>query len=82
MSKDLSNKFTYAGPKPFAVKESMEPQEVEGTKFSSTINLFHWYHQKQGNYSENDKHNWTPELRKVLNFDQMQALQVDNGKYI
>ena len=23
--------------------------------------------------------NWTPELRRALNFDQTQALQVDNG---
>ena len=37
---------------------------------------------KQGNYSENDRQNWTPELRKALNFDQMQALQVDNGKLL
>ena len=34
----------------------------------------------QGNYSEGDRQNWTPELKKVLNFDQTQALQVDNGK--
>ena len=33
----------------------------------------------QGNYSEHDKTNWTPELRRALNFDQMQALQIDNG---
>ena len=34
----------------------------------------------QGNYSEHDKQNWTPELRRLLNFDQTQALQVDNGE--
>ena len=44
--------------------------------------VHNWYHQiKQGNYSENDRQNWTPELRKALNFDQMQALQVDNGNW-
>ena len=33
----------------------------------------------QGNFSENDRAHWTPQLRKALNFDQTQALQVDNG---
>ena len=34
----------------------------------------------QGKYSENDTANWTPELRKTLNYDQTQARQVDNGE--
>ena len=33
----------------------------------------------QGNFSEGDRQNWTPELKRSLNFDQTQALQVDNG---
>ena len=33
----------------------------------------------QGNYSEYDRVNWTHELKQALNYDQMQALQVDNG---
>ena len=37
---------------------------------------------KQGDYSENDRQNWSPELRKALNYDPMPALQVDNGKLI
>ena len=35
----------------------------------------------QGNYSEHDKVNWNTELRKTLNFDQTQALQIDNGVF-
>ena len=35
----------------------------------------------QGNFSEHDTRHWTPELRKALNFDQMQALKTDNGMY-
>ena len=27
-----------------------------------------------------DRTNWTPELKRLLNFDQSQALQVDNGE--
>ena len=34
----------------------------------------------QGNYSENDESHWTPELRRALNYDRTQALQVDNGR--
>ena len=34
----------------------------------------------QGKYSENDTTNWTPELRRALNYDQTQARQVDNGE--
>ena len=36
----------------------------------------------KGNYSEFDRTNWTPELKKALNYDQMQALQVDNGNNV
>ena len=34
----------------------------------------------QGNYSELDTENWTPDLQKALNFDRKSAIQVDNGK--
>ena len=38
-----------------------------------------WHHQRwKGNFSEKDDH-WTPELKKALQFDQMQALRDDNG---
>ena len=33
----------------------------------------------QGNYSEKDQRNWTPELKKALHFDQTRAMQSDNG---
>ena len=36
----------------------------------------------KGNYSEYDKTNWTPELKKALKYDQMQALQNDNGNNV
>ncbi|KAJ3279028.1 ATP-dependent RNA helicase dbp2, partial [Borealophlyctis nickersoniae] len=29
-----------------------------------------------------DKTNWTPELRRILNYDQLGALQLDNGELI
>jgi calpain-7 len=39
-----------------------------------------WHHQRwKGNFSEQDD-NWTPELKKALHFDQMQALRDDNGE--
>lgn len=34
----------------------------------------------QGNFSEKDPENWTPELQKALNFDLKSAIRVDNGK--
>jgi calpain-7 len=40
-----------------------------------------WHHQRwKGNFSEQDD-NWTPELKKALHFDQMQALRDDNGVF-
>ena len=33
----------------------------------------------QGNFSESDRSNWTPELKRILNFDQTRAMSVDNG---
>lgn len=34
----------------------------------------------QGNFSESDRSNWTPELKRILNFDQTRAMSVDNGQ--
>ena len=40
-----------------------------------------WSHLRwRGNFSENDEDNWTPELRKALNYDPKSAQMVDNGR--
>ena len=36
----------------------------------------------QGNFSEHDNTNWTPELRRALNFNQNKSLQIDSGNYL
>lgn len=33
----------------------------------------------KGNFSAHDATNWTPDLKRELNYDPMQAQQVDNG---
>jgi calpain-7 len=41
-----------------------------------------WTHQRwKGNYSEHDTTNWTPEMRKALNYDQLKAIELDNGVF-
>ncbi|XP_062509577.1 calpain-7-like [Corticium candelabrum] len=41
-----------------------------------------WTHQRwKGNYSEHDSTNWTPEMRKALNYDQLKAIELDNGVF-
>ena len=53
--------------------------EAKGIKLLQLKNP--WSHKRwKGNFSETDSVNWTPELRRLLNFDQTKALQVDNGE--
>lgn len=41
-----------------------------------------WSHLRwKGNYSERDKHHWTPDMRKALNFDPTSAQTFDNGVF-
>lgn len=41
-----------------------------------------WSHLRwKGRYSEVDLENWTPQLRKELNYDPAKAQQLDNGVF-
>jgi hypothetical protein len=42
-----------------------------------------WNHLRwKGNFCENDTVNWTPEMKKALNYDPKSAQQFDNGNNI
>jgi calpain-7 len=54
--------------------------EVKGIRLLQLKNP--WSHRRwKGKFSETDQQNWTPELRRLLNYNQTQALQVDNGVF-
>ena len=56
----------------------MKVRDVGGVKLLQLKNP--WARKRwKGAYSANDAQRWTPELRKQLQYDQMGALQQDNG---
>lgn len=41
-----------------------------------------WSHKRwKGNFSADDRQNWTADLKRALNYDQLKAMQVDNGVF-
>ena len=56
----------------------LDVRDVRGLRLLQVKNP--WAHKRwTGAYSHLDQKNWTPELRKELNFDQLSAIQNDNG---
>ena len=42
-----------------------------------------WSHKRwKGNFAADDKTNWTPDLKRALGFDQLEAMQVVNSRLI
>ena len=56
----------------------LDVREVEGKRLLQVKNP--WSHRRwKGAFSPQDKVNWTPSLRAALQYDQVAALQYDNG---
>jgi len=60
----------------------LQTKEVkEGSRLYRFLQLKNpWSHTSwKGKFSDHDTQNWTPHLRRVMNFDQMSAMMIDNG---
>lgn len=56
----------------------LDMRDVNGVQLVQMKNP--WSHLRwKGNYSEKDLNNWTEELKTKLNYDPLQAEEVDNG---
>ncbi|XP_074844402.1 calpain-7 isoform X3 [Carettochelys insculpta] len=75
MSEEEGEKWGLVPTHAYAV---LDIREYKGLRFLQLKNP--WSHLRwKGRYSENDMTNWTPELKKYLNFDPRTAQKIDNG---
>ena len=69
-----------AGLVPTHAYAMLDIREVKGRRLFMLKNP--WNHLRwKGNFCENDTVNWTPEMKKALNYDPKSAQQFDNGVF-
>lgn len=75
LSEDEVEKFGVVPTHGYAVLNLVEVYGKRLLQVKNPWSSVRW----KGRYSPFDKQNWTPELRKALNYDQVKDIQYDNG---